>query len=118
MDQGGYVASESSFYRVLRKNGQQYRRGKVVLRTHIARGPCEVGCWYIHRGFGSSSFICTCSWICAVTNLLATKCEEESGAHAVTGLQRVLLNEQYFNKPLAALGERCAHEVTDAEDQA
>src|SRR5690554_3736276 len=29
MDQGVYIASESSFYRVLRANGQQHHRGKA-----------------------------------------------------------------------------------------
>jgi transposase InsO family protein len=51
-DEGIYIASESSFYRVLRAHGQMNRRGRAqpprVSRpptTHIATGPAEVWCW-------------------------------------------------------------------------
>lgn len=54
MDQGVYVASESSFYRALRANGQLHHRGKAsapqrkrALSTHIATAPCQVWCWDI-----------------------------------------------------------------------
>src|SRR5690554_1451669 len=54
MNQGVYVASESSFYRILKKNGQLHHRGKSrapqrssAPSTHIANGPCEVWCWDI-----------------------------------------------------------------------
>jgi transposase InsO family protein len=51
-DEGIYIASESSFYRVLRAHGQMNRRGRAQLprtsrppTTHIATGPAEVWCW-------------------------------------------------------------------------
>ena len=51
-DEGIYLASESSFHRVLRAHGQMSRRGRArppqTLRpptTHIATGPGEVWCW-------------------------------------------------------------------------
>jgi transposase InsO family protein len=51
-DEGVYIASESSFYRVLRKHGQMNRRGRAQPprasrppTTHIATGPAEVWCW-------------------------------------------------------------------------
>jgi transposase InsO family protein len=51
-DEGIYIASESSFHRVLRAHGQMNRRGRAqpprALRpptTHIATGPAEVWCW-------------------------------------------------------------------------
>ena len=51
-DEGVYVASESSFYRVLREHGQMNRRGRAQPprasrppTTHIATGPAEVWCW-------------------------------------------------------------------------
>jgi transposase InsO family protein len=51
-DQGIYLASESSFHRVLRAHGQMNRRGRAqpprTLRpptTHIATRPGEVWCW-------------------------------------------------------------------------
>ncbi len=51
-DEGTYIASESSFHRVLRAHGQMNRRGRArsprPLRpptTHVARQPGEVWCW-------------------------------------------------------------------------
>jgi len=51
-DEGIYIASESSFYRVLRAHGQMNRRGRAQPprtsrppTTHIAARPGEVWCW-------------------------------------------------------------------------
>lgn len=51
-DEGIYLASESSFARILREQGQNSRRGRAkpprVLRpptTHTATGPGQVWCW-------------------------------------------------------------------------
>ena len=51
-DEGVYIASESSFYRVLRKRGQNHRRGRARPATRRkppasfeATGPCEVWSW-------------------------------------------------------------------------
>jgi len=53
-DQGRYLASESSFYRILRAEGQQQHRGRAkppVRRkpptSHKASAPCEVWTWDI-----------------------------------------------------------------------
>jgi putative transposase len=53
-DQGCYLASESSFYRILRAQGQQHHRGRArpgVRRkpptSYRAAGPCEVWTWDI-----------------------------------------------------------------------
>ncbi len=52
-DEGRYVASESTFYRVLREEGQQHHRGRSqkprpkVPSTHCATGPNQVWCWDI-----------------------------------------------------------------------
>lgn len=52
-DMGIYIASESSFYRVLRAHGQQHHRGnskqpsKKPLATHCATGPNQVWMWDI-----------------------------------------------------------------------
>ncbi|WP_208991308.1 IS3 family transposase [Pseudovibrio sp. Tun.PSC04-5.I4] len=53
-DQGRYLASESSFYRILRTDGQQHHRGRAkppVRRkpptSYQARGPCQVWTWDI-----------------------------------------------------------------------
>ena len=51
-DEGVYIASESSFHRVLRVHGQMNRRGRAKPprrsrppTTHIATGPGDVWCW-------------------------------------------------------------------------
>jgi putative transposase len=51
-DEGVYVASESSFHRVLRDHGQMQRRGRArpprasrPPRTHVATAPAQVWCW-------------------------------------------------------------------------
>ena len=51
-DEGIYIASESSFHRVLHAHGQMNRRGRAQPprtsrppTTHIATGPAEVWCW-------------------------------------------------------------------------
>lgn len=53
-DQGEYIASESSFYRVLRERGQNRRRGRArpvggsrPPASFQANGPCEVWSWDI-----------------------------------------------------------------------
>lgn len=53
-DEGEYIASESSFYRVLRERGQNHRRGRArppgrskPLASFQAKGPCEVWSWDI-----------------------------------------------------------------------
>jgi transposase InsO family protein len=53
-DQGTWIASESSFYRVLRERGQNHRRGRSRSATRVrpptsfeAKGPCQVWSWDI-----------------------------------------------------------------------
>ncbi len=53
-DQGRYLASESSFYRILRAADQQHRRGRSqpprhvpVPTSHTATGPNQVWSWDI-----------------------------------------------------------------------
>ncbi len=52
-DKGVYVASESTFYRVLKEADQQHRRGRArapskrVATTHRADGPNQLWCWDI-----------------------------------------------------------------------
>ena len=52
-DQGIYLASESSIYRIMKAAGQGQRRGrsktpqKRPLTTHHASGPNQVWCWDI-----------------------------------------------------------------------
>lgn len=51
-DEGVYIASESSFYRVLKAHGQMTRRGRARApqagrppSTHVATGPNQLWCW-------------------------------------------------------------------------
>jgi putative transposase len=53
-DRGEYLASESSFYRILRAADEQHHRGRAraprqpaAPPSHCARGPCEVWSWDI-----------------------------------------------------------------------
>jgi transposase InsO family protein len=53
-DRGEYLASESSFYRILREAEEQHHRGRARAPrppapppSHCARGPCEVWSWDI-----------------------------------------------------------------------
>ena len=53
-DEGDYIASESSFYRVLRERGQNHRRGRArppgrtrPPASFEAKAPCEVWSWDI-----------------------------------------------------------------------
>jgi len=52
-DRGEYIASESTFYRVLHEEGQMQHRERARPRTsnkpkeHIARAPNQVWCWDI-----------------------------------------------------------------------
>jgi len=53
-DRGDYIASEASFYRILREEDQQQHRGRAkppgprkAPTTHRARGPCQVWSWDI-----------------------------------------------------------------------
>ena len=111
MDQGVYVASESSFYRVLKNAGQLHHRGKArapqrytALSTHIARGSCEVWCWDIT--YCASQVRGQFFYLYMFMDMYSRKLvgyevyEEESGEHAVSVLQRSFLSEKCFNKPL------------------
>ena len=111
MDQGVYVASESSFYRVLKKHDQLHHRGKsrapqrkTELSTHIAKGPCEVWCWDItycaSRVRGQYFYLYMFMDIYSRKLVGYEVYEEECGAHAVTVLQRALLSEQCFHTPI------------------
>ena len=52
-DRGIYLASESTFYRVLKEAGQNHHRGrsskprKRIPQTHCAQRPCQVWTWDI-----------------------------------------------------------------------
>lgn len=111
LDKGAYVASESTFYRVLRAAGQLHHRGQGLVpkrraepTTHKASGPCEVWCWDIT--YCPSIVRGQFYYLYLFEDLYSRKIvgyevyEVESGEHAAQLLQRCLLREQCLHKPL------------------
>lgn len=103
-DQGTYLASESSFYRVLRDARQQHHRGRAraprapaTKATHCATAPNQVWCWditwlptrvsgrffklYVILDLFSRKIIASEVW------------EEENAAHSQSLLRRAALAE-------------------------
>jgi len=111
LDKGVYLASESTFYRVLRASGQLHHRGQSLAprrrlepTTHKASGPCEVWCWDIT--YCPSIVRGQFYYLYLFEDLYSRKIvgyevhESESGDHAAHLLQRCLLREQCLHKPL------------------
>src|SRR5690606_38068888 len=93
LDKGGYIASESTFYRVLKGAGQ----------LHRASGPCEVWCWDIT--YCPSTVRGQFYYLYMFEDLYSRKIigyevhEAESGEYAAQLLQRSQLREQCLHKP-------------------
>lgn len=102
-DEGRYLASESSFYRVLHEVGQQHHRGRArppqprEPASHEATGPNQVWCWdvsYLPSGIRGLYF-----YLYLVLDLYSRKIvgwevhAEESGEHAAALMQRTALAE-------------------------
>jgi len=109
-DEGVYLASESTFYRVLKAAGQGQRRGRArapqrrALTTHCARGPNQVWCWditwmpttvrgryfywYMMKDIYSRKLVMNEVW------------EQESAEHASVLLAKGCLRERIAGRPL------------------
>lgn len=102
-DEGVYLASESSFYRVMKAAGQQQHRGRAsapekrVPATHCAEAPNQVWCWditYLPSQVRGLYF-----YLYLVLDLYSRKIVgwevygEESGEHASSLLKRSVLSE-------------------------
>lgn len=102
-DEGVYLASESSFYRVLHAAGQQQHRGRAEAATrkaptrHEATGPNPVWCWditYLPSGVRGLYF-----YLYLILDLYSRKIVgwevqvTESGDHAASLLRRTALAE-------------------------
>lgn len=111
-DEGVYLASESSFYRVLHAAGQQQHRGRAdaprrkAPTSHEATGPNQVWCWditYLPSGVRGLYF-----YLYLILDLYSRKIvgwevhATESGEHAATLLRRTALSEaiQTWRAPL------------------
>lgn len=111
LDLGIYLASESSFYRVLKENNQLNHRGRAAApvhrampTTHIATGPNQTWCWDIT--YLPSIVRGQFYYLYMFEDLYSRKIvgyevyDSESGEYAAALLQRSLLREQCLHKPL------------------
>ncbi|WP_226598064.1 IS3 family transposase [Marinobacter nauticus] len=111
MDEGLYLASESSFYRILKAHNQLNHRGQSFApqrsreaTTHHASGPCEVWCWDIT--YCASTVRGQFYYLYMFEDVYSRKIvgyevyETESGDYAAGLLQRCLLREQCLHRPL------------------
>ena len=110
-DQGRYLASESSFYRILRADGQQHHRGRAkppVRRkpptSYLASAPCEVWTWDITwmPGPVAGMFF----YLYLIVDIFSRKIvgwevhERESADLAATLIRQAVLAEGCFMQPL------------------
>lgn len=110
-DQGRYIASESTLYRILRAENELHHRGRARApskagppRSHCARAPNQVWCWDITwlagpvRGMFFHLYL--------IVDLYSRKVvgwevhERENAAHAVALVHRAVLSEQCVGTPL------------------
>jgi len=110
-DRGEYVASESSFYRVLKAAGQLHRRGRSrapakvkAPTTHVATGPNRVWSWDISwmpsRVRGRFWYLYLFEDIYSRKVVGWEVHERESAELACTLVSRAVMAEQCFRQPL------------------
>lgn len=110
-DEGIYLASESTFYRVLKANKQLNHRGRAkkaskykAPTTHIATAPKQLWSWDIT--YLASSVKGQFYYLYLFEDIFSRKIvgfevyEQESGELASGLLQRTVMQEQCFNKPV------------------
>ena len=110
-DQGRYLASESSFYRILRSDGQQHHRGRAkppVRRkpptSYKASAPCEVWTWDITwmPGPVAGMFF----YLYLIVDIFSRKIvgwevhERESADLAATLIRQAVMSEGCITRPL------------------
>jgi putative transposase len=103
-DQGIYIASESTFYRVLKENNMQHHRGRTreplcrLISTHAATGPNQVWMWDITYLNGPIKGIFY--YLYLITDLYSRDIvgwevwEEESSEHASELIKRTTLSQR------------------------
>jgi putative transposase len=113
-DEGRYLASESTIYRVLREADEQHHRGRAKApgkaaapTTHIAHGPCEVWSWDVTWLPGPAKGLFYYLYI--ILDLYSRKIvgwevyESETAEHSATVIQRAVWNERLSDKPSLVL---------------
>lgn len=111
-DRGRYIASESSFYRVLRERGQNSHRGRARRRSHSkpptsfeAKGPCQVWSWDITWLPGP--ILGAFFYLYLIVDIYSRKIvgwevhERESAEFAARLLERAVWSEGCLARPLA-----------------
>jgi putative transposase len=109
-DQGVYIASESTFYRILKAHGQGHRRGRAQApskrkapTSHIATAANQVWSWdisYLPTPVRGQFF-----YLYLFEDIFSRKAvggdvyEQESGELAAGLLQRIVISEQCFAAP-------------------
>lgn len=110
-DKGVYIASESSFYRVLRTHGQLHHRGKsrAVERRAAPTSYCATAAnqlWSWDITYCASTVRGLYYYLYLIEDIYSRKIvgweahENESGYSAAQLLQRTVMREQCFKKPL------------------
>lgn len=110
-DQGLYLASEATYYRVLKAADQQHRRGRshaphkhAAPTTHSATSANQVWSWditYLPSPVRGKYY-----YLYLIEDIYSRKAvgwevyEEENGEHAAELMQRTVLNERCVGKPL------------------
>lgn len=110
-DEGIYLASESTFYRVLKAHGQGHRRGRAQPphprkppTSYSATGANQVWSWditYLPTTVRGQYY-----YLYLVEDIYSRKAvgwevhEQESGEHAATLMQRTVMAEQCWGAPL------------------
>jgi putative transposase len=109
-DDGVYLASESTFYRVLREADQQHPRGRQAprtprpLSTHRATAPCQLWSWDISwlpgpiRGYFFYLYLIVDVWSRKIVGWEVF--DEESAEHAASVIQRAVWAEGCLDTPL------------------
>jgi len=110
-DEGRFIASESSFYRLLKAENQLNHRGRSKASekkkrptTHIATGPNQVWSWDI--SYLPSNVIGKFHYLYLIADIFSRKIvgwevhDVESGELAAELIQRAVIAEHCFQKPL------------------
>ena len=110
-DKGVYIASESTFYRVLRKHNQLQHRGRAKASnskkkptTHIAKAANELWSWditYLPQSVrGKYFYLYLVEDVFSRYGVAWEVHEVESGEHAAELFTRAVIKEECYKKPL------------------
>jgi putative transposase len=115
-DEGVYLASESTIYRILKSEAQVRHRGRAKAprapkppATHTATGPRQVFCWDITWLPGPA--LGTFFYLYLIMDLYSRKIvgwevhERERAEHASALIERTRLAERCINQPLVLHGD-------------